>query len=186
MATLVVFLLGFIINPISVISPAYLVEKGYSEVFGASVYSGTLLVMGAAKIMVGYLHDRLGIRTSIFLAMGAFIAGVATLLLAESEWLIWVFMALEGLALPALSVIIPLYAMAVLGKENVSSYLGVWVAVLHVGVGTGVPAMNYLFDLTGTYAWAAAGAIGLAVVTLALVSASLKGGRLDTEDRSTK
>ena len=174
MAAVAIFLFGFTINPIWANTPAVLVEKGYSPVFAASIYSGILLVMGVAKIVLGYINDRLGSRASVLLALGAFVLATVILLLAQSEWQIWVFMFLDGIAMTCMTIIIPLYAMGVLGRQNFSHYLGFYVAILQIGISLSTSAMNYAYDLTGTYSGSIVTGIILGIIILALANASFQ------------
>jgi MFS transporter, OFA family, oxalate/formate antiporter len=174
-----VFIIGVAFHPVLVSMPAYLVEKGFDAVFAAGVTGAVFFVLGGAKIIIGALHDKLGIKTSLLITVSAFVLSAVLLILAAQAWLVWIFIVFHGISLTTIAVLVPLYAKEILGNENYSRYLGVFVAVLSIGAGIGIPIINYIFDLTGSYtgtiaAFAALAAAGLIVAIIPLQSKSLK------------
>jgi MFS family permease len=166
---LVSFLLGFTVHPVWANTPAYLVDKGYSQLFAATVFSGVMLVIGGAKIGLGWIHDRLGIRACSLLGFGSLVAAAWLIPLASSEGLIWVYAFFDGISLASLSILAPLFARNLLGSQNYGAYLGFYLAVMNVGAGLGMPLMNYVFDHFRTYDGVTIvyGAVGLIALLLA-------------------
>lgn len=182
-ALLAVFLIGVVIHPVLVNTPAYLVEKGFDSVFAAGISAAIFFVLAVAKLGLGLIHDRLGIRISMILGLGSFILAALVLLFAASSWMVWVFVLFDGLAVATLSLLVPLFAKAILGMENYNSFLGVFIAILSAGISVGVPVISYAYDLMGTYTWVVAAfavigvlALGLAMVSLKQAGKPTKGG----------
>lgn len=170
---LAIFIIGFAFHPVLISMPAYLVEKGFDTAFAASVTGAVFFVLGVAKILIGAIHDKLGIKTSLFIGVSTFFISALLLILAAQAWLVWVFIVFHGISLTTIAVLVPLYAKEILGDENYSRYLGIFVAVLSIGAGLGIPIINYTFDLTGSYtgtiaAFAILAAVGWFVATIPL------------------
>ena len=105
--------------------------------------------------------------------MGAFAIAALILATLTQTWLVWVFVLFFGLSLSTLAVLIPLFARALLGSENFSRYLGLFVAAMSAGFTIGSPISNYIFDATGTYKviiiiYAALALLGLFLANLSL------------------
>jgi MFS family permease len=176
LALLAVFLIGMVIHPVILSTPAYLIDKGYDAIFGATISGAVFLVLAFAKIFLGFMHDRLGIRTSFLISMGSFVASTLFLVMASSPWMVWAFALFSGTGAATLAVLIPLYARDLLGQHNYRHLLGVFVAVVSAGVGVGTPLINYVYDLSGSYGWMIAiyGAIGLIALLLAFLTLDRK------------
>jgi len=155
-------------------TPAYLVEKGFDSVFAAGISAAVFFVLAVAKFGLGLIHDRLGIRISMTLGLGSFIVAALVLLFAASSWMVWVFVLFDGIAVATLSLLVPLFAKAILGTENYNSFLGVFIAILSAGISAGVPVISYAYDLMGTYTWVVAAFAVIGVLALGLAMVSLK------------
>jgi len=171
---LAIFLTGVVIHPLLVNTPAYLVEKGFDSVFASEISAAIFFVLAFAKLGLGMIHDRLGIRISMILGLGSFIAAALILLFAASSWMVWVFVLFDGVAVATLALLVPLFAKAILGMENYTSFLGVFVATLSAGIAVGVPVISYVYDLTGSYSWAVGPFAAVGALALALAMVSLK------------
>ena len=168
-----IFLIGITLHPVYLVVPAYLIEKGFDPIFAANTASAIFFVLAFAKIVIGFLNDRLGIRFSLNVGVGAFAIAALILATLTQTWLVWVFVLFFGLSLSTLAVLIPLFARALLGSENFSRYLGLFVAAMSAGFTIGSPISNYIFDATGTYKviiiiYAALSLLGLFLANLSL------------------
>jgi MFS family permease len=173
-ALLAVFFIGMGIHSILVCTPAYLVDKGFDLFFTAGVSSGIFFTLALAKIFVGFLLDKLGIKISLILGIGSYILCSVLLIIAMSEWLIWLYVILLGFALVTQAVSTPFYAMTLMGKENYTKFLGVFLADLSAGQAIGVSIMNYSYDFLGSYSFIIGAFAGLGIIALLLVTKSLR------------
>jgi sugar phosphate permease len=176
LALLAVFLIGLVIHPVILSTPAYLLDKGYDAIFGATISGAVFLMLAFAKIFLGFMHDRLGIRTSLLISMGSFVLSTIFLVLADSQWMVWAFALFSGTGAATLAVVIPLYARDILGQQNYHYLLGVFVAVVSAGIGVGTPLINYVYDLSGSYGLMVAiyGGVGLIALLLAFLALDRK------------
>jgi len=170
---LAVFLIGVVIHPVLVNTPAYLIEKGFDSIFASNISASVFFVLAVAKLLLGVIHDRLGIRFSMILGVGSFIIAAVVLVLANTSTMVWVFVLFDGFAVATLALLVPLFAKAILGAERYSSYLGIFIAVLSGGIAVGVPVINIVFDLIKSYSWvilsfAAIGAVALFLSILSI------------------
>lgn len=161
-ALLGIFIIGMSFYPVLVSSPAYLIDKGFDAVFAATITGAIFFVLGVAKIVIGFIHDRLGIKTSLLIGVTTFMTSAILLILASQPWMVWLFVFFLGIALSTLTVLVPLYVREILGTQNYSRYLGVFVATSLAGSGFGIPIINYSYDLTGSYSGIMAAYAGLA------------------------
>jgi len=176
LALAAIFFVGITMLPVIFSTPPYLLEKGFDGVFAASITGAVFLVMAFAKIMIGFMHDRLGIRTSLMIGIGSFTASTIILVLATQQWMVWIFALFGGIGASTLAVLTPLYARNILGKQNYRQYLGVFIAVLSTGIGIGTPLINYVFDLSGSYTIMIVinGIVAIAALILAIIALDRK------------
>lgn len=170
---LAVFLIGFVIHPVLVNTPAYLMEKGFDSIFASTISASIFFVLAVAKLLLGLIHDNLGIRISMILGIGSFIIAAVLLVLANTSTMVWVFVLFDGFAVATLALLVPLFAKAILGAERYSSNLGIFIAVLSGGIAVGVPVIGFVYDLINSYSWvilsfAAIGAVALFLSMLTL------------------
>lgn len=169
LALAAVFLIGMTMLPVIFSTPPYLIEKGFDGMFAASIAGVIFLFMAFAKIMIGFMYDRLGIRTSLLIGIGSFVTSTLILVLSAQQWMVWIFALFGGIGASTLAVLTPLYARKILGKQNYRQYLGMFIAVLSAGIGIGTPLINYVYDLSGSYTMMIA--INGIVAVLALILA---------------
>ena len=176
LALAAVFLIGLTMLPVIFSTPPYLIEKGFDGVFAASIAGVIFLVMAFAKILIGFMYDRLGIRTSLLIGIGSFVASTVILVLAAEQWMVYVFALFGGTGASTLAVLTPLYARNILGQQNYRQYLGIFIAVLSAGIGIGTPLINYIFDLSGSYTMMIAvnGVVAIAALLLAFLALKQK------------
>jgi MFS family permease len=150
---LAVFFIGCAIHPVLASAPAYLVEKGFDAFFGAAITSAAYFVLAIAKIVIGLIHDRVGVKISLSFTLSALIISAFLIILAKEQWLVWVFSIFTGVAISTNAVLVPLYAKTLLGDQNYSHFLGIFIATLAAGIGISTPLVNYIYDIMGSYTW---------------------------------
>jgi MFS family permease len=162
LALLGIFIIGVTFYPVLVSAPPYLVDKGFDARFVAAITGAIFFVLGVAKIVIGLIHDRLGIKTSLLIGVSTFMISAMLLIWARQPWMVWLFVLFIGISLSTLTVLVPLYVKKIVGPQSYSRYLGVFVAVSLAGSGIGIPMINYTYDLTGSYTRIIAAFAGLA------------------------
>lgn len=146
----------------------YLRDCGMSAAQAAAMQSVMLLVMAGFKLLCGVLSDWLGARwaTSIctaFLTVSLVLfCGITNALTA------WAAVLTFSLALPLMSVMIPLFSAALFGYRAHNSFSGVFLAMPSVAAIAANPVANVIHDRVGSYRPAFLGAALLSVLVFAL------------------
>ena len=145
------FALGFLVHSTLVASPAQMQINGISPVTSGIIYGGAYFSMGVFKVLMGYAHDRLGIKTATVTGILGFVASAIVLIFVSNAVLGWVYIIFAGLGAATESVLTPLMARNVLSNKNYRKYLGIYSAALTLGISAGVPVINAVYDIFGTY-----------------------------------
>ena len=146
----VIFLMAFLIAPWLNVLPSHLSDSGLDEIFSSKILGGVLFIMALAKILVGAVHDRIGIKAAIGICLISFVMSSILLLIVNSQILAWTFAVLFGISLSALSVLLPLFTSAIAGDEYLSDIIGIASALVGAGIALGTPVINFTYDLTGS------------------------------------
>jgi MFS family permease len=145
-----IFLMAFLIAPWLNVLPSHLMDRGFDEIFASQVLGGVLFIMGMAKISVGAVYDKIGIRAAVGICLVSFVISSILLLIVNSKTVAWLFAVLFGISLSALSVLLPLFTLALAGDEYLSDIIGIASALVSAGISLGTPVINYAYDLTGS------------------------------------
>lgn len=145
------FLMGFLIAPLLNITPAHMTDRNFDYIFASKISGGIMLILALAKVLLGMINDRFGIRVSISLGLITFILSALLLLFMNTEVIAWLYSLTYGISLATLSVLIPLFILAVTGEEDFGTLIGIGVSMMSAGVAAGTPAISLSYDLTGTY-----------------------------------
>jgi len=125
-------------------------DRGFDEIFASKILGGVMFIMALSKILVGAVYDRIGIKAAIFICLVSFVICAVLLLIVNSEIIAWIFAALFGISLSALSVLLPLFTSAISGDEYLSDIIGIASALVGAGIALGTPVINFTYDLTGS------------------------------------
>lgn len=146
----VIFLMAFLMAPWLNVLPSHLMDRGFDELFASKILGGVMFIMALSKILVGAVHDRIGIKAAIFICLISFVISAVLLLIVNSELIAWMFAVLFGTSLSALSVLLPLFTAAIAGDEYLSDIIGIASALVGAGIALGTPVINFTYDLTGS------------------------------------
>ena len=147
---IVIFLMAFLITPWLNVLPSHLMDRGFDEIFASQVLGGVLFIMGLAKIFVGAVYDRIGIKAAVGICLVSFVISSILLLIVNSKITAWLFAVLFGISLSAVSVLLPLFTSALAGDEYLADIIGIASALVSAGTALGTPVINYSYDLTGS------------------------------------
>ena len=130
---------------------AHFRDIGVNATTIANVISIFSICLFIAKMGVGALFDRFGLRNVLTVCS---IGGAATLiflaLLTDSP-IIYVYAPLAVIALPIETVLLPLLTMDMVGKKAYARVMGIMVGIVQLGFCGGSLIPNYFFDKTGSY-----------------------------------
>jgi MFS family permease len=146
----VIFLMALLIAPWLNVLPSHLMDRGFDELFASKILGGVMFIMALAKIFVGAIHDKIGIKAAIGICLISFVISSVLLLIVKSKFIAWMFAVLFGISLSALSVLLPLFTSAIAGDEYLSDIIGIASALVGAGIALGTPIINFTYDLTGS------------------------------------
>jgi MFS family permease len=151
---------------------AYLVDHGVPTMVAASVGGAVGLVSIGGKVGWGILSDRTGRQLACTLAFGCVAAGIGTLVLAgryPTSLVPFAYAVLIGLGYAVLSPVFPAIAGDLFAGPGFSTIYGALYAVICLGLAAGAWSAGKIFDVTASYAGALWIALGMALLTPALL-----------------
>lgn len=151
---------------------AYLVDHGVPTMVAATVGGAVGLVSIGGKVGWGVLSDRAGRELACTLAFGCVAASIGTLVLAgryPASLIPFAYAVLIGLGYAVLSPVFPAVAGDLFAGPGFSTIYGTLYAVICLGLAAGAWSAGEIFDLTASYAVALWIALGMTVLTPALL-----------------
>ena len=147
-----IFLTGFVIQGTYGIFAAYLSDVGLSSAKVATVFSIFSIVLTIAKIFMGALYDRFGLRVTLYFGYICSILALMLILLTASVPSLAIACAVAlALATPLETIGITLIVRGVFGTEHYNDIIGKMMAMNYAGYAVGAPVINLFFDISGSY-----------------------------------
>jgi len=168
-----VVLIGITIHPTLIVVPSHLVDKGFTPSYAASIYGAAYLVLAVAKIVLGVVNDKFGVKVAMTIGLGSYVIATAILINASTNLMAWAFAFFFGTAAATLSVLIPLFTTKLVGEENLERFLGIFMMFMTVGIIAGIPIINAIYDAFGSYRFGLIAYMIIGMVALFLILASI-------------
>ena len=150
-----VFFSGICLESISHTGIAHLTDSGINAEYVAAVASVSSLILTVAKIVIGILYDKKGLRFTMLMCHSMMFIAYILIVFADAtpfgKFAGMAAMVLSRLALPLETVMIPLMSGDMFGNKSLVSVMGVFVAMKSAGSCIDAPICNLVFDLTGSY-----------------------------------
>jgi len=129
----------------------FLSDHGHEVTFAAGALGAVIGVSAIGKLGGGLLADRLGLVGTLRLALFFEVMGTTLLLIGNSGIAVWLFVALHGLSVGTQVAVMPVVAMAILGRENFGTLYGLLqlATILTIGAAPIIPGA--IFEATGSY-----------------------------------
>ncbi|MCL2392720.1 MAG: MFS transporter [Oscillospiraceae bacterium] len=181
-----VFMIGMITLSTQQQLVAYWVGVGNSNTFAAAMFSVVMFSGMAAKILVGSVFDKAGIRKATIVCCALSTMAYLSLVFLTDRLSLLVPAILFGVVV-SVQVIVPTYLTnKFFGNKEYGSILGIVNTVLFLGVSVGIPLSAYLYQSTGTYKtpWVIFAVIMALVLILLLLTDHLTGSHLNTEKQT--
>ena len=128
-----------------------------------------------AKPLLGFMHDKLGVKVLLSTLVVLYILGLPALALSMQLGLNMTFpiLVIAAISLSIPGVIIPLVAVNAAGRERFATIYGFMLTGSYAGTGIGVPVWGVIYDVTGEfipamYGGGVAGLIGLLLAYIGL------------------
>ncbi len=157
--------------------PAYFVEKGLTGVQAGSVMSIFMLAMIFAKILMGIMNDKLGLKATTTLVVGSFVISCIIMPFLSGYGALAGIMILMSLGFGSLSVLAPLIAGIVFGQKEFAGIWGILGMSSALGTAIGAPIWGSIYDSTGSYDTGFFIAAALLALVLVLIFSSIKAGK---------
>ena len=147
----------------------HLQDKGLSFAKASSLQSILMLALTGAKLMNGYLCDKIGAKKVEIMCICFNIVALVLLATAKSYGLLLVAVILFAVGLTAFSVIIPLLGPALFGYQAQASYNGIFFAMISAAGILASPISNAIYGkIDNTYSPIFLVAAGLLVVIIGM------------------
>lgn len=134
---------------------AYLTDMGYGQQYASGIYSLSMGVLMAGKVILGTLYDRLGIKgASVYICL-ALAASLGFLLMADLPGIPYLFAAAFGLANAIQSIPATCLVTRFFGTREFTSIYGICNAGNMAGIALGTSMSAWIYDASGSYvtAW---------------------------------
>ena len=174
LATVLVGIVNYAVFPIVA---AHLQDRGLSAAGAASVQGVMFLAMAGAKIVEGLCCDRFNARSVMVFCLLSTAGGTVLLALSGSAAMAIAAVILFSFGLATTTVMLPTLTTELFGERDYSSALGAQLAAISLSGVIALPAMNFSFDLLGSYVpglWCLA---LVTLVTLGLYLIAFRGAR---------
>lgn len=168
------FFMGFLLAPLLSITPAHMTDRNFNYIFASKISGAIMLVLAFSKVLLGVVNDRFGIKISMSIGLITFILSALLLLFMNNEVIAWLYSLSYGTSFATLSVLLPLFILAVAGEEDYTAIIGIGISLMSAGVAVGTPALNISYDLMGSYDLALAIFAVLGLVNYLLTMVTIK------------
>lgn len=166
-----IFFSGMILQGTHGIVAMHMKDVGIDYGIVKTLLSVGSVVIVTAKFLTGFLYDRIGLRKTASAII--LIAAITPLLLclvdsSKTGLLIAaIYVVVSQYGMPLETIMLPIYANDIFGRESYAKILGIFVSVNTAGYAFGSPVMNLCFDVFGNYVPALI--MGAAFMTLTLI-----------------
>lgn len=147
------FMWGVAISLILTHQVAFAVDEGYSQAFGALIFSLYGVFFGLGNLL-GFLSDRWGREVTITIGLSLAVLGILMLILNQANytpWLMYAYSLLFGLGIGIVSPAFSATAVDLFQGKNFGSIYGL--NVMGFGIGGSISPWlgGKIFDMMGTY-----------------------------------
>jgi len=158
----------------------HLQDMGLTPMQASSMQSVLMLGLAGTKILAGYLCDKIGAKKVTMICIGADAVALVLLTLVNSYLMALLAIIDFAMALPTMSITIPMLATSLFGYQAQSQYNGIFLSMVSAASIVASPISNAVYDRIGTYSPVFLVAAALTVV---LMGGYLLMYRLADKDR---
>ena len=154
-ALVCIFLSGVVLQGVTSIADPHLNDSGVSPIFITTVLSIHSLALSGAKLSMGFVYDKAGVKVASGICYAAAVSAMLSLGFVGTgvlgHTLAGFYSVVSAIALPLETVMLPIFARELFGEKSFNSALGIFAAVNTAGYAVGDPLANLVFDRLGTY-----------------------------------
>ena len=158
----------------------HLRQMGLTPTQASSMQSVLMIGLAGTKILIGYLCDKIGARKVTLLCVGADAVALVLLTMASSYGMALLAIVCFAMALPIMSITIPMLASSLFGYQAQAQYNGIFLSMVSAAAIVAGPVSNAVYDRIGTYTPVFLVAAGL---TVPLICVYLVMFRMADKDR---
>ncbi|MDD5822993.1 MAG: MFS transporter [Firmicutes bacterium] len=129
----------------------YLTGLGYSAVQAGSIISIISISMASAKILFGWLNDKLGSFRNYITILSLGTIGIFLLLFINKPGFMLPAAILFGVAFATTNVMAPIITVSVAGSRDFTNIFGMLSVAMNLGAMVAGPFSGLIFDITGSY-----------------------------------
>jgi predicted MFS family arabinose efflux permease len=146
----------------------YLASVGHGASVAAAALGAAVGVSAIGKLAGGAVGDRIGALRALRLALSLQAAALVLLLFTGRLAVLWLFVALHGIAVGTEIAVTPVLALRILGESRFATLYGLLQLASTVAIGLAPVIPGLFFDATGSYTgavvfWIAAMALAVVV-----------------------
>ncbi|GHT78813.1 MFS transporter [Actinomycetota bacterium] len=180
---LVLILISSIVSGALQHLPSIFTSSGLSPVEAGSLMSIMMVVLIVAKILIGFLNDKFGAKVTTIIVYSIFICSLVVLVTSHSFILFVIAMVCFAFGLGSPTVMLPLITGKIFGQKDFAAIWSILSIFSALGNAISAPVWGLSYDLTGSYAVAAAGSALLSVLIIVLTFVALNAGsKLEQSD----
>ncbi len=144
----------------------HLQDCGLTAAQASSMQSILLLCLTGTKILAGFLCDAIGARKVAILCIAFDVVGMILLATANGMTSAIIAIIIYSMALPILTVVIPLLAASLFGYQAQAQYTGIFLSMVSAASIVASPISNAIYDKIGSYSPVFFAAAGISVLLI--------------------
>ena len=146
----------------------HLRDRGLTAAQASSIQSIMLLCLAGSKILAGFLCDVIGARKVALLCMAFDVASMILLATVSGMTAAVIAIIIYAMALPILTVVIPLLGVSLFGYQAQSQFTGIFLSMVSAASIIASPISNAIYDKIGTYCPVFYAAAGISVLLMGM------------------
>ena len=168
-----VALIAMTIFAVYINTAAHLVHLKLNSQTVALVISAIFLINTIAKLLLGVMADRLGVRPVFYFSISCFLISVVLLMFSADPVIAFAAAFFFGFGFATVSVPIPELVRYLFGTKDFSTMLGIMMTCMGIGGAVGPLAGGILFDYFDSYQPMMIAAIGFNALAVLLITLSM-------------
>jgi MFS family permease len=151
--------------------------KGLTGAQAGSIMSIFMLAMIAAKILMGIMNDKLGLKVTTALVLGLFAGSCAIMPFLSGFVPLVCVMIIMSFGFGSVSVLAPLITGVIFGQKDFSGIWGILGMSGALGTAVGAPLWGAFYDATGSYNSGFFVAVALLIIATVLIFLSINSAK---------
>jgi len=175
---------GFMLQAMVSLAKTHMQDVGIDIPTINFVYSYYAFVLLGAKIMCGYLFDRIGLMSVFLISSFSSVIALLCLVFQSTDHLFftYAYVVFAAIGLPLETVMIPLLCKDMFGRKSYAKILGYLLGISSLGMAIGTTAINWVYDFTHSYIPSLLVLIVLCIVAIMIGAVAIRMARKGRND----